>query len=519
MLNSDYPYPPPARAGAGTLPQRPAPQRPVSQRPVSQRPVSQRPVSTPGFRPVGQQRPNQYLAPGVKVAEEKADEHAGLRKMAFRAGLAMLFVRLTVLPELLYVWLQANTYLLYVVGPPAILGALVTGAIGRTYQDRAARMWTGFFVCMILSLPGSTWAGGSFEDLKLYTLFAFPLLFVVGGLTTEWSAVRSLVSLVGFSGICFIGAAAVLAKPDVEGRLTMGDTTTTVGNSNDLASHVILLLPFILFIAMDKKRNSFVRYSMLLPIAYGARIVLATGSRGALIALAAMFLFVLFRGSAKQRMITMAATGLLAIAIPILVSGGAADRLATLFGAESANATLNQEAGESRDSREYLLRQSLIFTMEHPLLGVGMGQFSNYEGGHAVAAGQVGNWHETHNAFTEVSSECGVPALIFFVLGIGYAYGSVSKVYKKAKLAGHVEITNAAFCYLLAMTGYVVTIVFLSNAYRFYLPAMIGVAIALRAAADIELAAPVPASPLPQPVRRGAGWNGQPFPLQQRRLT
>lgn len=496
MLNSDYPYTPPNRPAAGVIPPPRVPRQ------------ATRPAGN--FQPVAPQRPNPYLAPGVKVAQA-GDEHGGFRKLAFRAGLAMLFVRLAVLPELLYSFLQVNTYILYLVGPPAILGALVTGAIGRTYKDRAARVWTAFFLCMILSLPGSTWAGGSFEDLKLYTLFSFPLLFIVGGLTTEWKAVRSLMTAVGAAGALFVGAASVLAKPDIEGRLSMGDTTGSVGNSNDFASHIILLVPFMLYIATDKDRSKFIRYALMAPIAYAFRLVLGTGSRGALIAMAAMFLFVLFRGSSKQRMVTLAAAGALAVAVPLFLSGGAIDRLATLFGAQSANSGLNQEAQESQDSRAYLLKQSLIYTMEHPLLGVGMGQFSNYEGSHAVNSGLIGNWHETHNAFTQVSSECGVPALICFVLGIGFAYTSVSRVYTKAKRAGKTEIARAAFCYLLAMTGFVVTITFLSNAYRFYLPAMIGVAIAMRAAADLELAEVANTPAQTPPMRQVAGWNRQPF--------
>ena len=60
-------------------------------------------------------------------------EQGGFQKLAFRAGLAMLFVRITVLSDILFSVLHVNTYLLYLVGPPAILGTFVTGAIGRTF--------------------------------------------------------------------------------------------------------------------------------------------------------------------------------------------------------------------------------------------------------------------------------------------------------------------------------------------------------------------------------------------------
>ena len=82
-----------------------------------------------------------------------------------------------------------------------------------------------------------------------------------------------------------------------------------------------------------------------------------------------------------------------------------------------------------------------------------------------------------------------MPALIFFVLGITGAFTSVSRVYRKALREGYTEIANASFCYLLSMVGFLTSIVFLANAYRFYLPAMAGLAIALCAAAEKEMAA------------------------------
>ena len=222
------------------------------------------------------------------------------------------------------------------------------------------------------------------------------------------------------------------------------------------------------------------------------KIILGTASRGALIALIVTFLFALFRASARQRMIAMVIAIAMVVSIPIFMRGNALERLATLAGGENAdavNSDVNEEAKESRESRSYLLRQSIVYTFQHPIFGVGMGQFSTFEGFSAKAEGRIGNWHETHNAFTEVSSECGIPALIFFALGIGSAFGSVSKVYRQARREKYTEIANTSFCFLLSLTGFVVSIIFLANAYRFYLPMMIGLAIALSAAAKREMSA------------------------------
>jgi hypothetical protein len=116
-----------------------------------------------------------------------------------------------------------------------------------------------------------------------------------------------------------------------------------------------------------------------------------------------------------------------------------------------------------------------------------MFQFPNYEGKMSTDAGLHGNWHETHNSVTQVSSELGVPAVIFFVMAIGTAMTSVNRIYGRARREGFTEIANASFCYLLSMVGYITSIIFLSNAYRYYLPIAIGLAVALIVNAQKEM--------------------------------
>src|SRR5580704_19796378 len=101
--------------------------------------------------------------PRTEQAAIRVDNASGdsLRKLAFRAGLGMLFVMMAVLPELLASLLHTNTYLLYIVAPPAIFGAVFTGGLGRTLRHRPAQLWVGFFCFMALSVPFSTWKGDS----------------------------------------------------------------------------------------------------------------------------------------------------------------------------------------------------------------------------------------------------------------------------------------------------------------------------------------------------------------------
>jgi O-antigen ligase len=144
---------------------------------------------------------------------------------------------------------------------------------------------------------------------------------------------------------------------------------------------------------------------------------------------------------------------------------------------------------ESTSSREYLLRKSIEFTFDKPLFGVGVGQFSIYEGTLARDSGARGNWHLTHNAYTQVSSECGIPGLILFVAAIIGTFLTFLRVARRARAVGHTEIMIAANCLLTGFSAFCVAIIFLSLAYAFYLPTMAGIAIAMHYASEHEFAA------------------------------
>ena len=312
-----------------------------------------------------------------------------------------------------------------------------------------------------------------------------PLLLVVGGLASNWKEVRAIFYTIAMAGVVNLLTARLFAREDSGGRLAM-DASGTIGNSNDLAAHLIIVLPFLLFIAMDRKRNPLLRFAMFPLMGYGASVILGTGSRGALVALGAVFLFVIWRATPKQRTLAVLAAVSLTVASLALLPSATLNRLGSLFGEH------HEEAEDSSESRSYLFKTSVEYTLEHPIFGVGLGQFTNFEGKTSAEEGRHGNWHETHCSWTQVSSECGVPALLFFVLGIGSAVLVVYRTWRQARTQGFTEIANACFCYLIALVGFLVAITFLANAHRFYLPAMIGLAISISFVAKRQMSASSP---------------------------
>ena len=444
--------------------------------------------------------PRPMPSPPPGSPPEDAWESHPIRKISLYFCLATLFLRLSVLPEIILSVTHVNTYLLYIAAPPAILSALLMGSVRRTFQARAAFYWMAFFAWMVLATPFSSWQGGSAARVFSYARVDGIFLVLVGGMAVTWNEVRSIFRTFAAAAVVNLASARIFQHVD-NGRISL-QSSGTIGNSNDLAAHLLLMLPFLMFFMIGKGRPIVVRIAMFGLMMYGLWIILGTASRGALIALVVVFLYIFFHASLPQKFILVVAACAIALVAIASLPARTLNRLSTLFGGTDV------EAIESAESREYLFKTSVKYTFEHPLFGVGPDQFSSFEGKSSMAQGEHGTWHATHCAFTQVSSECGIPAFIFFTAGIVSALLLVVRTYRKAKREGFVEIANGCYCYLLSMTGYMGALIFLADAYTFHLPAMVGfaISISLGAARTMQSGpvqpAPIPAAPVLQRVAR-----------------
>ena len=438
---------------------------------------------TRAVEPISRPKPQfaSYQPPMPAAAPIELADHNLFHKLAVYSGVAWLLVFLGVVPELLAYLLHVNSYVLYIVAPPAILGVFLTGAIPRTMKHPAGKYWVAFVLLMILATPFSTWPGASFRRDMDYIRYSLPLLFVAGGIALNWKEIRFFFYAIALGGMLILLAARLFGSVEA-GRVSL-DSSGTIGNPNDLAAHLLLVLPFILFVVIDKKLPFLLRFCLVGAIGFGIWTILGTASRGALIGIAVSFLCLLLHASLQQRVIVIIGGVILAVILPGLLPASTLGRLSSLFNEKDA------EAVESQDSRAYLFKKSVEYTLQHPLLGVGPDQFSNYEGKMSLNKGVNGNWHATHCAFTQVSSECGIPAMLFFIMGIGSSLATVRKTWKQAKRLGFKEIENACVCYITAMVGFMCAITFLANAYRSYLPIMVGLGIAIGATAARHMAA------------------------------
>jgi O-antigen ligase len=461
----------------------------LSDKPRRVAPPGVKPVSAvvkPAPPPVATNQP-----PAPKFLAPDADESGMFRKLAFYFGIALIFTRVGVVPELLGNLIGTNLYILYILTPPVLAGILATGGVRRTLRGSPARYWMAFFGWMVVATAFSSWIGGSMNRVKDYGLYDLMMLFIVAGLATNWGEVRLVLYSIVAAGLMNLLEARLFMDLR-NGRMQLWENGS-ISNANDLASQLLLVVPFLLWMAMDNKRSILIRIPLFGAVVYGIWVVVGTASRGALLGIFASFAFLLWRATMRQRIIAVLVGAFLAAIMVVVLPDLAVNRLGTLFGEQ------NIEAQQSSEARNHLFRQSLTYTIQHPLFGVGPDQFSNYQSNEHEAKRAM--WHPTHCAWTQVSSECGVPALIFFVLGIGSASFGVARAYRTARDRGNTDIANACFYYLLAIVGFLVSITFLSNAYTPTIPLIVGLGIAMSVTAARQMAKPAPVPMLPMPVR------------------
>jgi O-antigen ligase len=174
------------------------------------------------------------------------------------------------------------------------------------------------------------------------------------------------------------------------------------------------------------------------------------------------------------------------------------ERYKTMFlGSDAVSeAKTAMEAGEidsavsSAASRRKLLMNSIKVTEEHPLTGVGLGAFGSYMATIEMAQGLNAHFQGTHNTYTQVSSEAGVPALLCFLGIIVFSFLGLRRVYKRARRSptkvGR-QVSNVTFALLATLTAYSVCVFFDYVAYDATLPLLAGFATALADAAGSAL--------------------------------
>jgi O-antigen ligase len=437
--------------------------------------------------PVVQPAPISALPPTSKPAlGPLTDYHEStISRIALFAAAGFIFVRYTFLHEIIAVTLGFRSFLPPLFGISAILGLLISGSIKRAIQERPIQFWIGFTAILFLGVPFSTWPGDSTGLMMGFLQNEFPVALFIAGLVTSWKNLKIILHTLAGAGIVNELTAIYMTRTS-DPRL--GGGVPTIANANDFAAQLLLLTPILGFFLLSKSISKFIRIIMLPVCVYAAYLILRSGSRGALVSMALLYVVLIIKARGMQRVGLGLAVPVIAAVVLMAMPGEVVERLRTVFGSDEQSTEVTSEALESTKGRRYLFTRSLELTGRHPLLGVGIGQFSTAEGFDAKAQGIRGLFMQPHNSYTQISSEAGVPALIMLLCSLVVGWRAVSRTLREARQYGKTEIEAAALAIMISIVAFCAAAFFLSLAYRFYFPTLIGLSVAVSTALKYELA-------------------------------
>jgi len=234
-------------------------------------------------------------------------------------------------------------------------------------------------------------------------------------------------------------------------------------NPNDLATHLVIIIPLV-FALIPLTRN------VLLKILYATFAILivsgvvVTFSRGGFLGLVAGLGFFTFKIFRRSRGVGLGLAAIALVAFLVLAPVGYGDRVATIL---SSGSDITGSSG----AREQLLVRSALVTLRHPLVGVGMGNFHF----HSI--------HEqvTHNSYTQVGSELGIPAMLLYTMFIFAPLRKLRQIEEETVESGDKTWFHWTSLGLQAgLVAYLVASFFGSFSYLWYLYYLVGYAVCLR---------------------------------------
>ena len=376
-----------------------------------------------------------------------------------------------------------NLYLMLILSVASLVVVTLNGNLVRAIKTTCGALLLSFTMWSMLILPFSSWRSESLNVLLSTWLKSLAAFYIVAGLAQTYELTKKMFYTLGVGAV---GALLLIAIPGHFG----GDRFVafgSMGNSNEVAFHLMLGLPFI-FLLMSKV-NIFLKVPLIGCALYSVVLSLKTASRAGLLMAGALVLISLLRlsiaGKAKL-LIAVAVAGLIGFSA---LDEEATERFKTLFDSNNASTAIALSAKESGDVRKYKLQQSIDLTFLHPLFGVGMGVFIPASYDLSMARGEKGYYIASHNSFTQISSETGLIGFGIILAVFVTCYSQLLKLNNAARRHRLGELQDISICCLLAFAVLSIQFFFDSISYEYYVPMFAGVCTALIYTAKPLLAA------------------------------
>ena len=359
--------------------------------------------------------------------------------------------------------------------------------------------WIAVFLLVhLVSGIASNDAGTAFDTIVTFLLEGIGLYFLITNVVRSRAVIIAIVWILLAIGAA-LGALSFyqdatgtydniylgFAQPS-EATVSVDDTglgTTAqyrlagnIGEKNRYAQIMLMLVPLGLFMAIGQRS----RLPRLL--ALGAAGVISIGvaltfSRGAAVGFVLLFGIMFLMGYLKWKHLLAVVLGaaIVLAAVPVYT-----ERLAELVAvSETVGDVGIDQADGAIQSRITEGLSALLAWADHPILGVGPGQFPQYYRHYAEIVGirVLATDREAHNLYLGMAAELGIIGITVFLVIIGLTLRDLARA-RRAVRARDPLMADMATGFFLAIVAYLATGIFLHMSFIRYFWLMLGLAAA-----------------------------------------
>jgi O-antigen ligase len=362
------------------------------------------------------------------------------------------------------------------------LGALVFGHMRPSWTSelQIVLLLTGWYIA---GLPFSFWKSGSLQVLTDVWLKTVLMFFLLTQSLVTMKRIRKLLWAIFLSELLVMAFTILLPSKSIWiGERVYGVNVGILG-WNFVGIAAAMTIPYMA--ALFVLRRSAISTTLLIATCLSMLwMLMLTASRGGFMSVVCSVILtwvLVLRGTPRGRF-AGAAISMFLIACIALAPAIFWERMGTVWddaGESRLTSGIEQQAAkESKEERLDLLTRSLTFTLEHPLFGLGLGNFELASGAQLFA--QANAWMGTHNTYTQISSEGGIPALLLFLSLLVTAARNMMKISNVFRDTEHWELRVMSRATLAAILAFSFGAWFVHLAYGYYFFYIIAIACGLQ---------------------------------------
>lgn len=410
------------------------------------------------------------------------------------------------------------TFLLGICAAASFLWSLVSGDASLTWS-RELQLILFLTAWFAAGVPFAYWRGGSFQVLTetwlktvlIFFLLTQTLVTLKRARVVLWAVILSELIVTIYS----LAAPSELTWGCVGCEAGRGSGGRMVGVSNgflywNLVGIALgMIIPYMAALFIEK--SSTLRSALLAATAVSMMWmqVLTASRSGTVVAVFSVILtsLVVCRSSPRGNVVRWGAVIALLVTI-CLAPGVFWERIATIVDDSASANAVEASAAQSKDEHVDLLKRSVTLTLEHPLFGLGLGNFSVVNGSETQGPD---SWMGTHNTFTQISSEAGLPALLLYVALLYAVLHNMKQVVRETNDDPQkIELNLMARASIVSLLSFILGAFFAHKAYDYYVytvPIAVAVGVYRIAAANPKTSLAVDPSLASSPQHLNTGWT------------